>query len=215
MVGHPMESWPDRLRRLRRATGLSQAKVAEKLGIAAPSVAQWEIGRSRPSIERLEKLASLYGVSLKELCGHDMVASRDIGGAETRDIGRITGTVSAADRVLINVSPDLSRADEIDLPFHGYSGILLEVSGESMLPRYKPGEIIGVTPNRYVRPSAKMIGKDAVVMLKDERILLKTIIEGPEVGTFALSSFNQSIPIIFNPQIVWISPIDFHLIGRA
>jgi DNA-binding transcriptional regulator YiaG len=48
-----MEFWPDRLRRMRRATGLSQAKVGAHLNISGPSVAQWEIGRSKPEVGKL------------------------------------------------------------------------------------------------------------------------------------------------------------------
>lgn len=69
-----MESWSDRLRRLRAATRLSQVAVGKHLGIAGPSVAQWEIGRSKPSLDRLPALAALYGVSLDELCGSDLGA---------------------------------------------------------------------------------------------------------------------------------------------
>jgi transcriptional regulator with XRE-family HTH domain len=75
-LGHfqAMEAWPERLSRLRNAVQprLSQAKVAKALGISAPSVAQWEIGRSRPTVDKLVQLAALYRVSLAELCGSDL-----------------------------------------------------------------------------------------------------------------------------------------------
>jgi transcriptional regulator with XRE-family HTH domain len=64
----------DRLARLRVAAGLTQREVARALGIKSPSVAQWEGGRSRPDIERLPSLASLYKVSIEELCGADFPA---------------------------------------------------------------------------------------------------------------------------------------------
>lgn len=67
-----MEEWHHRLRRMRRATRLSQVRVGKELGIAGPSVAQWEIGRSRPSLDRLPALAKLYQVTLDELCGNDL-----------------------------------------------------------------------------------------------------------------------------------------------
>lgn len=70
--GLPMDDWSRRLARLRQKTGLSQAKVARELGIAAPSVAQWETGRSRPDISRLNALAKLYGVDIQTLCGNDI-----------------------------------------------------------------------------------------------------------------------------------------------
>lgn len=75
-LGHAywMEAWNDRLRRIRNATRprLSQVKVAKAFGIAPASVAQWELGRSRPAIDKLARLARLYGVSLEDLAGHDL-----------------------------------------------------------------------------------------------------------------------------------------------
>lgn len=76
-----MENWHQRLARLRNAAGLTQAQVAEYFGIKPPSVAQWEGtgGRTtRPSIDKLPRLAKLYGVSLEEICGNDfsLVAAR-------------------------------------------------------------------------------------------------------------------------------------------
>jgi transcriptional regulator with XRE-family HTH domain len=67
-----MEAWNDRLRRLRAATGLSQAKVAKALGIAPASVAHWELGRSRPDPDRFSILATLYNTTIAELCGSDL-----------------------------------------------------------------------------------------------------------------------------------------------
>ena len=67
-----MEPWPTRLKKLRAATGLSQAQVAKHFGIKPSSVAQWEIGRSKPTVDKLSDLAILYRVSLNTLCGDDI-----------------------------------------------------------------------------------------------------------------------------------------------
>lgn len=69
-----MESWTQRLARLRNAAGLTQAQVADHFRIKPSSVAQWEGtgGRAtRPSIDKLPRLARLYGVSLETICGDD------------------------------------------------------------------------------------------------------------------------------------------------
>jgi transcriptional regulator with XRE-family HTH domain len=41
--------------------------VAERLGISKQAVSHWEIGRSKPKIERLSELAELFGVAVEEL----------------------------------------------------------------------------------------------------------------------------------------------------
>lgn len=67
-----MEDWPIRLKRMRTRTGLSQAKVAEAIGVKPASVAQWELGRSRPDPKNVRIVAELYGVTIDELCAHDI-----------------------------------------------------------------------------------------------------------------------------------------------
>lgn len=52
----------DRLKAARLRAGLSQRGAAKKLGIAGPSVAQWESGRTRPDLGRISAVAALYGV---------------------------------------------------------------------------------------------------------------------------------------------------------
>ena len=49
------------LRRLRRRTGLSQSRVAERLGVSRHSLSAWERG-GRPPLAGLRGLAGLYGV---------------------------------------------------------------------------------------------------------------------------------------------------------
>jgi len=56
-----------RLKRLRIAKGLSQARVAAELGVSGPSISGWESGRARPKHDRLTTLAALLGVPASQL----------------------------------------------------------------------------------------------------------------------------------------------------
>ena len=56
-----------RLRECRVNAGLSQKYVALSLGVAAPSVANWERGKTRPTPENIVKLADLYKVTVDYL----------------------------------------------------------------------------------------------------------------------------------------------------
>jgi len=53
----------DRVRKLREAQGLTQARLAGQLGISDSLVAQIETGKAQPSLNTLEKLAEALGVS--------------------------------------------------------------------------------------------------------------------------------------------------------
>lgn len=53
----------DKVRKLREAQGLTQARLAAQLGISDSLVAQIETGKAQPSLNTLEKLAETLGVS--------------------------------------------------------------------------------------------------------------------------------------------------------
>ena len=60
-----------KIRELRQARGLSQARVAEDVGVSKPAVCKWETGVSVPRTELLPLLARVLGCSIDELFGGD------------------------------------------------------------------------------------------------------------------------------------------------
>jgi AbrB family looped-hinge helix DNA binding protein len=57
----------DNISRLRNVNGYSQEEVAEKIGISRQAYAKWEKGESIPDVERCQKLAELYEVTIDSL----------------------------------------------------------------------------------------------------------------------------------------------------
>ena len=58
-----------KIRELRQARGLSQARVAEDVGVSKPAVCKWETGVSVPRTELLPLLARVLDCSIDELFG--------------------------------------------------------------------------------------------------------------------------------------------------
>ena len=52
---------------LRKAKGLTQKQVADKLGIVPKTVSKWETAKGYPDISLLEPIAEVFGVSVTEL----------------------------------------------------------------------------------------------------------------------------------------------------
>lgn len=52
---------------LRNVNGYTQEEVAEKIGISRQAYAKWEKGETVPDVERCQKLAELYGVTIDSL----------------------------------------------------------------------------------------------------------------------------------------------------
>lgn len=56
---------------LRKNRNLSQAELAEAIGVDQTAVHLWESGKTKPRIENLMKLASYFNVSVDELLATD------------------------------------------------------------------------------------------------------------------------------------------------
>lgn len=57
------------LRRLRQGSGWTQARLAEKLGVAESTVSLYESGKREPDITTINRLADIFGVSTDYLFG--------------------------------------------------------------------------------------------------------------------------------------------------
>ena len=57
----------EKLYELRRASGMSQEELAEKLGVSRQAVSKWESGATQPELSKLIELSKLYSVSVDEL----------------------------------------------------------------------------------------------------------------------------------------------------
>lgn len=57
----------EKILHLRTARGLSQGELAEKLEVSRQSVSKWETGQSTPDLDKIIKLADLFGVTVDEL----------------------------------------------------------------------------------------------------------------------------------------------------
>ena len=73
-MGHdynaPRETNDSHIARVRREKGITQAQLAERLGIKQPMIARWETGKRKPKIETLMRIAKALGVQWTELWGY-------------------------------------------------------------------------------------------------------------------------------------------------
>lgn len=68
----------NRLRKIRRAAGLTQGEVAQVLRLTSPtSVSRWERGERLPDPTRLLELAALYRRSVNDLLLPRFLSARD------------------------------------------------------------------------------------------------------------------------------------------
>lgn len=63
---------------LRKAAGLSQEQLAEKLDITRQSISKWESGESLPEIERLVELSKVFHVTVDYLVNDGIAGPEQI-----------------------------------------------------------------------------------------------------------------------------------------
>ncbi len=68
---------PRNFKQARKINKLKMTEAAAKLGISQPTLSAWEGERKSPSVEGLEKMADLYGVSTDYLLGRNEQGGRD------------------------------------------------------------------------------------------------------------------------------------------
>lgn len=61
----------DNLLVLRNIKGMSQEQIAEVIGISRQSYAKWEQGETIPDIEKCDRLAKYYGITIDALLHQD------------------------------------------------------------------------------------------------------------------------------------------------
>ena len=65
------------IKRLRKEKGMTQARLAEVIGISDKTVSKWETSRGLPDISLMEPLAKALGVSAPELMSGNTIINRN------------------------------------------------------------------------------------------------------------------------------------------
>ena len=66
------------IKTLREKKGLTQAELAEKIGVSDKTVSKWETAKGLPDISLISSLAEALGVSVIELMSGDYVVNRNV-----------------------------------------------------------------------------------------------------------------------------------------
>ena len=189
----------ERIARIRRSLGLSQAEMARRLEWSPPNYARIEKGRITPSLKSLQAIAEALDVPLSALTDGEalggevpVVAFASAGpGVEFTDQGYPAGGGMYF----------LPRPPQFTDP----NGFGVEVAGDSMVPKYEDGQVVMVDTRK--RPVS---GDYAVVGLMDGDKYVKRYRESG--GMVVLESVNPLYPPVVVPphevrfayKIVWV-----------
>jgi phage repressor protein C with HTH and peptisase S24 domain len=193
--------------------GFSPSGLAKRAGLDPttfnPSKRRTAEGRERwPSTESLAKVLEATGASLDELTALVRTAGKDR--YEPASPIPLIGFAQAGAGGFFDDGgfPVGAGWDQIRFPeVHDENAYALEVTGESMLPLYREGDILVVSPNSSVRRGDRVVVRtlDGEVMAK---ILVRRTAKTVELASLNPEHANLVLPldrIDWMARIIWAS----------
>lgn len=168
-----------KLQEIRKQRKMSQAKLAEKLGVSRSTVSMWEIGASQPDNDNLLQLAQILNISLDALLGNDASSAEDASYVLPVQIKRVPllGNIACGEPIFAEEEHGeyIYTSDTLDVDF------CLRAQGDSMIgARIYDGDIVFVRRQDMVDD-----GEIAAVLIGDEATL-KRVRYDKEAETLSL-----------------------------
>jgi len=183
--------WRIRVKTLMQQHGIGAKPLSREAGLR--SVGYMLSKTDNPGVNTLAKVARVFGKTLGEIYDGDNLGRQRI---------RVIGAVAAGEAWTV-YDDELS---EVDLTIDGGEPIALEVTGDSMIPVYRSGDIIAGA-KRTGAQVERCIGLDCIVMTEDGGRYLKYLARGPMRGRYNLRSYNPAVDDIIGVRIAWAAPV--------
>ncbi len=189
-----MNRFPENIRQLRTQKSLTQADLADKLGVNRSAIGAYEEGRAEPKLQVLRNIAQVFDVSIDALLYHNLSVGKkpphtDIEGSDLRILPVV---VDQNNKELIQLVPEKAAAGytsgygdseyieslpHFSLPIpelnpsHSYR--VFQIEGDSMLPITSGSYIIG----EYVQDWGRIKNDDCYVMVtREDGIVYKRVL---------------------------------------
>ena len=165
-----------RIKEIRKEKDMTLEDVAKKIGVAKSTIQRYEAGLiSSPKQPVLAAMAKAFNISEEWLCGmsnekeEQMIASNDDGMVPVPVLGEVSAGMGkyATDNIIGYIfEEEDSMTDDCEY-------VYLKITGDSMYPEFKEGDLVFVKCQSSVES-----GSYAVVMVDAELGMVKRVIYG-------------------------------------
>ena len=185
----------------RKELGITQAYLANKVGVARATIAMYESGSSEPDLQTLSSIANVLGMTLDEICGRKITQN----GSSVRI--PVLGSIPAGIPLQMiedildyeEISPEMLQGDK------EYFG--LKIKGDSMAPKYLDGDVIIVRKQDDCES-----GQECVVAVNGYDATFKKVIKrNKQIILQPLNALYE--PYIYNEE--QISSLPVRILGVA
>lgn len=163
-----MNSFGAKLKSCRKDMSLSQKELGQKIGVAESTISLYESNKRFPDAETLQKISSLFNVSLDYLLGNapcKKPASPTGRGVRIPVLGRVVAgiPIEAVEEILDyeEITPELAATGEF---------FALKIRGHSMEPRMMEGDVVIVRRQDDVDS-----GDVAIVLVNGDEATVKRV----------------------------------------
>lgn len=87
----------------RKSKGMTQAQLAEKLGITDRAVSKWETGKSMPDVSLMLELCSLLGITVNDMLCGEVVSMENYNEKAEKNLLEMASQKEEADKRLLNI----------------------------------------------------------------------------------------------------------------
>ncbi|MBP3447714.1 MAG: helix-turn-helix domain-containing protein [Clostridia bacterium] len=171
---------------LRKEKGISQQKLADKLGVSRSTIAMWETGQSQPDNDMLKKLSEIFSVSIDYLLGQSLTHYENKNGIKVPVLGYVAAgiPIEAIENIIDYEELDPKQFDST----HKY--FALKIKGDSMTPRIQDGDVVIVRQQPDIEN-----GDVAIVCINGDEATCKQVKKHPE--GISLIPFNNAYEVKF------------------
>lgn len=195
----------ERFKKLLEKNNTKASEIAKATGIPPSTFSDWKVGRSRPKLDKIKKIANYFGVSYLWLSGD----TEDVQSKETHDKAikiPILGTVMAG--IPISAIEEIIGWEEIS-PKLASQGeyFALKIKGDSMSPTMDENDIVIVKKQNDISS-----GDIAIVCINGDEATCKKLIKHKD-GISLVSLNSKYEPMYYDKKAIIGKPI--HIIGKV
>jgi|SRR5262245_26365043 len=204
----------NRLRKARDVAGLTQAELAEQVGVTSQAVSQWERGETTPEVRNIPRIAAALNLQAEELFGllsddfdHRRTTARVRDAIKAYDFPTapsvpLVGYVGAGAKTHLYAVAQ-GNLDEVSAPGATPNTVAVEIRGDSLGAFFDRWLVFYDDVRSPV--TSDLIGRLCVVGLADDRILIKKLHSGKASGTFDLISEREEP--IRGATVLWAAKV--------
>ena len=182
-----------KIRAHRDELGLTQAELADKLGLTYSSVSQWESGRATPRTPILRQLADLFDTTVAELMGEDATEAAISGTSRMVPLLGFAHMGEPCD--------EGSLADEVEVPASIADahprGFMVHAQGGCMDNRFPHDALLLVDPD--MEPAN---GQPVLAETADYGAVVRNYTRGRSTVMLTADSHSGE-PVVCKGRVVW------------